>query len=214
MMVASATIAAPVASAGPAVNKCPAAGGVKVLAAESPATIAVTDTRTNTSVDVVVTITGTTFTIAPATGGSNAPHALVTTSWCVKSALKSTDPSPGTTLSGSGPSYNKQGIQQDIGYVTVYTATTGTCYPGGVYGDIAVSEPVGPFSPAAFYPSTDGTCSGPYGYSPNKFAVTSAPERGTAESFCSDFGTVWSTLQAYGYSSVPSDWWLCQTQTY
>lgn len=188
MLLAALLVAAPtslaldVAQAAPASTQCPSTGGTKVLAVDSPSTVTVTDTRTGTPVDVVVTITGTTFAITAPTG---ATYTLETASWCVKSSLTTTDPSAGSGLTGTSPSVNKKGVLQNISYVTVYSVTTTapipTCLDGlqtfGVDSwDIAVGAPNSTGYDAEYRTSTDGSCTGSAStvYDVRIFTVTNA----------------------------------------
>lgn len=82
-----------------------------------PTTVTVTDTRTGDPIDVVVTITGTSFTLA----SGDPDLTLEDASWCLKSATLAHD---GTGTSGVGGSTNKQGRTQDISYLVLYSVTT------------------------------------------------------------------------------------------
>ena len=90
---------------------------VKVESDASPATVDVIDTRTGDLVTVVVTITGTGFTIE----STDPSIELVDASWCVKS---STNTNSGSGTSGSSTSTNNQGVVQNISYVVVYAVTS------------------------------------------------------------------------------------------
>lgn len=82
-----------------------------------PTTVTVTDTRTGDPIDVVVTITGTSFTLASGDPDLNLEDA----SWCLKSATLAHD---GSGTSGVSSSTNKQGRTQDISYLVLYSVTT------------------------------------------------------------------------------------------
>ena len=113
-------VAAVLVSTGPAEGKAEpecAAGGIKVSSTASPATIRVNDTRTNTTVQAVVTITGTRFTIASADTSLSFANA----SWCLKS---STQTQTGAGITGGSNIRNKKGVAQAIGYLVVYGVTS------------------------------------------------------------------------------------------
>ena len=65
------------------------------------------DTTTGDPIEVVVTITGTSFTIEPV----DTSVTLVDASWCVKSSTRTND---GTGTSGQSESFNKKGVRQDL----------------------------------------------------------------------------------------------------
>ena len=122
---------APVAPAMAAQGSAPAAATsqctgyqteVKVSADDSPATVTVTDTTTGNPIDVVVTITGTTFDVTPV----DPAVVLTDASWCVKS---STATNSGSGTSGASTSLNKKGIVQDISYVVLYSVTSEVIAP-------------------------------------------------------------------------------------
>ena len=104
--------------AGPATAKpapgC-AAGGVKVSAGASPTTVSVTDTTTGTGTQVVVTVSGTDFTIDSATG------ALTNASWCLKAGSQTQN---GTGTFGTSAVVNKKGAPQAIALLVVYNVTS------------------------------------------------------------------------------------------
>lgn len=208
LVVATSATAAPVAGAAPATSQC--SSGVKVSAADSPATISVTDTRTDTSVDVVVTVTGTTFAI---TAPTDADYVLATASWCAKSSVKRTDPSPGTGLTGTSPSTNKKGVTQALGYVTVYSVTTaaplGPCYQGDSrWEDFRLTGDLGTPDSGTFYTSYDGTCSGDVFY---QRPVVSGADFDAATDGCfwlPDAQEVEFHLNDH-YSGLPGSWWTC-----
>jgi VCBS repeat-containing protein len=113
-------VAAVLMSNGPAASKAEpgcAAGGVKVSSTDSPASIAVKDTRTNTAIRAVVTIKGADFTIAPT---SSSPD-LANASWCLKASTK-TQTGSGTT--GTSNIRNQKGVPHAIGYLIVYGVTS------------------------------------------------------------------------------------------
>lgn len=87
------------------------APGVKVAASASPATVTVPDGG-GQPVEVIITITGSTFTI---TGDG-----LTDASWCVKSSTKTNS---GTGTSGASTATNKKGVVQAISYVTIYSVS-------------------------------------------------------------------------------------------
>ena len=88
MLAAMTLLGTPAASAGAgATAQCSTVSGVKVSAAESPATISVA-TATGETVEVVVSITGSSFEITEPAGAS---YALSSASWCVKSSTKITE---------------------------------------------------------------------------------------------------------------------------
>lgn len=91
---------------------------VKVESDDSPATVEVVDTNTGDPVTVIVTITGSDFTIESADPSVE----LTDASWCVKS---STNTNSGTGTSGSSTSTNKHGVVQGISYVVIYSVTAG-----------------------------------------------------------------------------------------
>jgi hypothetical protein len=183
---------------------------VKVEAEDSPATISVTDTTTNTAVSVVLTITGSDFAITTPDG---ATYTLSSASWCVKSSLSTTDPSPGTGLTGSSTSVNKKGVVQDIGYVTLYSVTTTpatTCYDStvAVNFDLVLVGLIDTAGNARSVSSTDGSCSG----DPLQIGTfVAAADKAEADAKCQavDRGNAQGALVSFGYNA-PSDYWVCQ----
>ncbi len=105
--------------AGPASAKPPpgcAAGGVKVMAAASPALVTVTDTRTRGDLQVYVYINGTGLLIdAPGT------PVLLDASWCLGAGNKS---QTGTGTVGTSGIQTKKGATQAIGYLVLYDVTS------------------------------------------------------------------------------------------
>jgi hypothetical protein len=203
-------MAVPVANADPATEHCPSDGGVKIEASESPATVTVTDTTTGNPVDVVVTITDSTFEITPAEGDSTFAGAT----WCAKSATKA---SAGTGTTGSSPSTNKHGIPQDIGYVVLYGVSTegpaeSTCYHSDLASyDFELTGPIDAAHNGTVYASTRGQCLGePY----QTVTVVSAPAgQAEADAKCTALGQGTGigplTSEAFQYVNAPSDWWWC-----
>ncbi len=211
MVVALTAFAVPVANAGPGTAaQCPTNGGVKVSAADSPATISVTDTATNSGVSVVVTITGSEFAI---TAPGAATYTLSTASWCVKSALSKTNPSPGDGLTGISPSIKKN-VAQDIGYVLVYSVTTAVTRPcldsPAGYRDLLKTGPINVADNAEFHFSSDGSCAGaPYSV---RVSLVSATDMTAAEASCDALGdATWRPAfnVAELYDGAPSDWYAC-----
>jgi hypothetical protein len=94
--------------------QCASPTGVKVNAGDSPATVIVEDTTMAHPIvaPVLVTITGTTFTVA----STEADVTATVNNWCVKS---STSANFGTGNSGASTATNKKGVVQDIGYVVL-----------------------------------------------------------------------------------------------
>ena len=80
-----------------------AAGGVKVVAGASPATVSVNDTTTSTGVQVVVSITGTTFAVTPVDSGVT----LISATWCLKASTKTQN---GTGTTGTSTITNGKGV--------------------------------------------------------------------------------------------------------
>ncbi len=91
---------------------------VKVLAEDSPATVDVLNSATGELISVIITISGTGFTIEPADPGV----VLTDSEWCIKSSTNTND---GSGTSGESTSTNSSGIVQDISYVVVYSVRTG-----------------------------------------------------------------------------------------
>lgn len=89
----------------------------KVESTSSPGTVTVVDTRTGQPIQVVVTISGTSFTVTPV----DPAVTLVDASWCVKS---STNVNVGKGTTGASTSTNKNGKVQDISYVVLYSVTS------------------------------------------------------------------------------------------
>lgn len=228
LVAASTTVAVPAASAGQAkADQCPTSSagyvGVKVLAAASPATISVTDTRTSTPLSVVVTIdnvsTAKTFTITAPTG---ATYTLASGSWCLKSSLTTASATSGTTLNGTSPSTNKNGTLQNIGYVTVYSVSSGatTCYDDttssfGNYFDLLVTGPVGQYGNAYQTNSFDGSCSGgqrDFDGQTFMYTVVSAMNSDDAVAACAGLSTpsgVWDRVSTIWGAPPSSDLWIC-----
>ena len=102
-------------TAAKASSECPT-GGVKVMAGASPATVTVNDAATGTGVQVVVTITGSSFTIAPVAGTQN------DASWCLKASTRT---QTGIGMSGANTDIlNRIGSPHAIGYLVVYMVST------------------------------------------------------------------------------------------
>lgn len=83
----------------------------------NPTTVSVTDTRTGEMIDVLVTITGSTFSLE----SGDPDLTLEDADWCLKSATLAHD---GTGTSGVSGSTNKKGMVQDISYLVLYSVTT------------------------------------------------------------------------------------------
>jgi hypothetical protein len=202
--------------AGPAAAKASpgcAAGGVKVEAGSSPSTVSVTDTATGSPVSVVVTISGTSFTLA-AGGGA----ALTTASWCVKASTRT---ATGTGTTGTSPSTNKHGVLQDISYVVVYSVTTQSTWPAPQcwapdpalvpnVTDIRYVGPPNTLFNAEAYATTDGSCGGEAQYATT---LIQASDADTAGALCRSTGAVpvgGGAFVAQGWwPSAPSDAWGC-----
>jgi hypothetical protein len=228
LVAASTTMAVPAANAGQAkTDQCPTSSaghvGVKVLAAASPATISVTDTRTSTPLRVVVTIdnvsTAKTFTITAPMG---ATYTLASGSWCLKSSLTTASVTSGTTLTGTSPSTNKNGTLQNISYVTVYSVSSGanTCYDDTTssvanYFDLLVTGPVGQYGNAYQTNSIDGSCSGgPREFDGQTFVYTvvKAMNPDDAAATCAGLSTpsgVWDQVSTIWGAPPSSDLWIC-----
>ncbi|HSF97711.1 MAG TPA: hypothetical protein VLA55_03370 [Ornithinibacter sp.] len=223
MVAASTTMAVPAANAASATSQCPTSNGTvgtKVRAADSPTMISVTDTRTNTTVSVLVTIASglkdKTFTITAPTG---ATYTLVSASWCAKSAT-ATSPSYGTSLTGFVPA-TKKDTAQGISYVTVYSVTTATpatpgttCYDDtdSYTNDLLLTGPLGDYGNAYTTSSGDGTCSGTRVQ--GSLTIVSLPTYDEALAFCAALstpGVLFGQLNLLWDSPSPSsDLWLCQ----
>lgn len=89
----------------------------KVEAGASPATVTVVDSTTGDLVEVLVTISGTTFELTP----TDPEVTLVDGSWCVKASNES---AAGSGTTGASQSTNHKGMVQDISYVAVYGVTS------------------------------------------------------------------------------------------
>lgn len=83
----------------------------------NPTTVSVTDTRTGDLIDVLVTITGASFSLE----SGDADLTLDGAAWCIKSATLAHD---GTGTSGVSGSTNKKGVTQDISYLVLVSVTT------------------------------------------------------------------------------------------
>lgn len=214
MMVAAMTLlGSPAASsAAGATAQCSSADGVKVSAAESPATVPVA-TATGETVEVVVTITGSSFEITEPAGAS---YALSSASWCVKSSTKITEAAPGTGLTGSSPSQNKKGVPQGIGYVIVYDVTAALaapCYEGADlpdvrYPDIRLTGAIGTLDNLSAYETDDGSCGGQV---VELVSVVAAPNESDALSACVvlDANNNGALRLSTFYLDAPPDWWGC-----
>ena len=131
--------------AGPASAKPPpgcASGGVKVMAAASPALVTVNDTRTGEDLQVFVYINGTDLIIdAPGT------PVLVDASWCLGAGNES---QTGTGTVGTSAIQTKKGATQAIGYLVVYDVTSKLLdeYPYPAASAVCASAPlVGTWQP-------------------------------------------------------------------
>jgi hypothetical protein len=206
LVVISLVFAVPTAGAAPASAQCDAqAGSVKVESSASPATVTVTDLLTGDAINVVVTISGPSFTIVPL----NATGPLANAAWCVKSA---TDTNAGTGTSGQSTSVNKHGIVHDIGYVVVYSVSTtpkSVCWrSSGRAVDFKYFGPIDRFGNAENYTTHDGTCSG--SVFTHNITVVSAPNSITAATKCASLGALYPRLHlADIWPAAPSDYWAC-----
>lgn len=212
-VLTTALVAAPGGPANAKVSPGCAGGGVKVQAGGSPATVSVTDTSTGGSVSVVVTISGTSFSLAAGSGS-----ALTSASWCVKASTKT---AAGTGTTGTSPATNKRGVPQDISYVVVYGVTTQASWlapqcwapdPALVPNvtDIRYVGPPNTLFNAEAYATTDGSCGGEELYATT---LIQAPDAITAGSLCRSTGAVpvgGGAFVAQGWwPSAPSDAWGC-----
>jgi hypothetical protein len=206
LVVVSFVFAVPAAGATPASAQCAAqAGSVKVESSASPATVTVTDLLTGDPINVVVTISGPSFTIVPL--NSTAP--LANAAWCVKSA---TETNSGTGTSGQTTSVNKHGVLHDIGYVVVYSVSTtpkAVCWrSSGRAVDFKYFGPIDRFGNAENYTSHDGACSG--SVFTHNITVVSAPNSITAATKCASLGALYPRLHlADIWPAAPSDYWAC-----
>jgi hypothetical protein len=216
----STALVAPAASAGPATAQCPS-GGVKVAADASPAAVSVMDSTTAAPVSVVVTITGPTFEISAATDSATPP---LDATWCVKSSTKTTEPSPGTGLTGHSASTNKKGAPQNIGYVVVYSVATfpviTNCYDStSPYenGDLSLLFPLNTPWNGFVFSSLDGTCEGGIW---QVLSIVTADDSATADAKCAaiadqiEEGATDTTVgrassDPWYWLDAPADWWLC-----
>ena len=180
-MTAATTLAPLAPAVAKATQQCPA-GGVKVQVAQSPASVSVPDTTTGTSVPVLVTLRGPSFTVTATAGAA----ALETARWCVKASTQ-TNSGAGTT--GVSNATNKRGAVHDISYVVLYSVTTAGAWPapqcwGSSYTDQPDLLYVGPENVAS--PATDDTASalcrtlklvplGSGAFSLNRIAYLTAP---------------------------------------
>ena len=115
--LAAPTVAPAVAAAAATDHCVDHTTAAKVNVDDSPATVTVTDTTTGDPIEVVVTITGTTFEVTPV----DPSITLVDASWCVKS---STGTNSGTGTEGASTSTNKKGVVQNISYVVLYSVSS------------------------------------------------------------------------------------------
>jgi hypothetical protein len=219
LVAASMTVAVPIASAGPArTQQCPTSDGsdvgVKVSRSDVPVTVAVTDTRTGSAVDVVVTFTdnGTRFAL---TAPDSETYTVIEASWCVKSATLTTSPLYGTDVVGGTPATNRKGTDQKIGYVTLYSVlTNAACYEADndQFVDLRVTMPLGKFGNATYFESNDGTCTTPL-KEEITWSVVKASTMSEAESACGALetpsGAQTESLRSFGFSTIPADWWGC-----
>jgi len=200
--------AVPTAGAAPATAQCAeSAGSVKVESSASPATVTVTDLLTGNPIDVVVTISGPSFTIIPL----NATAPLANAAWCVKS---STETNAGTGTSGQTTAVNKHGVLHDIGYVVVYSVSTtpkAVCWrSSGRAVDFKYFAPVDRFGNAENYTSHDGTCSG--SVFTHNITVVSAPNSFTAATKCASLGALYQSSRLHLsdiWPAAPTDYWAC-----
>jgi len=95
---------------------------VKVEAEDSPATVMVENTTTGQPIQVVVTITGTGFTVR----ATDPSVVLANAEWCVKSSTRT---NVGTGTTGQSESFNKRGVRQAISYVVIYSVTSQSSSP-------------------------------------------------------------------------------------
>lgn len=209
--LAATTLVAPAAAA-PVTQQCSSTGGVKVSADQSPATISVYDTTTDAPVDVVVTITGSAFTI---TAPNAASYTLDDASWCLKSSIK-TAPATGTGTSGTSGAVNKKGVAQNIGYLMVYDvtteATTVSCYEGinETDPDFRLVGAIGTVNNAVFSMIFDGSCDPLYDFLAG--TVVSAADRTAADMACTNLGAGLSISDwplSDQWQDAQTDWWLC-----
>lgn len=89
----------------------------KVVVDASPAIVTVVDSTTGGPLEVLVTITGTTFTVTPV----DPDVTLDDASWCVKAGTSSTT---GSGASGASGTMNQNGVVQNISYVVLYGVTS------------------------------------------------------------------------------------------
>ena len=181
------------------------AGGVKIKADSSPATVSVTDTTTSTAVQVVVTITGTTFAITPV----DSSLTLTSATWCLKA---STQTQNGTGTTGTRTITNKKGVTQKISYLVVYSLTSdpiGSCWDNtGPAADLTYFGPINTLGNALTVASFDGTCTGdPFG--PPR-TIVRASDEAAAAALCTTLGyTGARDLRDFGYVAAPADFWVC-----
>jgi hypothetical protein len=204
LLTAAALVLVPMLPAA-AVPKC-AAGGVKVSSDASPAAVVVTDTRTGTGVSVLVTMTGTSFAITP----TEADVTLDSASWCVKAGTQTQN---GTGTSGA--------FTKPVGYLVVYTVTTGivdpvgSCWDGqGGFFDFQFNGPIDTVNNGFQTNSQDGTCSG--GQIGGLRTVVQAPDQATAIALCQSVAGLANAANmqnlggpGFGFPAAPADYWSC-----
>ena len=183
-----------------------------VSAGSSPATVEVTDQTTGSPLQVVVTITGAAFSIAPV----DSSVTLTDASWCLK-ASTSTQSGSGTS-GGNATITNKKGVLQDIGYLTVYSVTSQATWPAPQCwgasntgeGDLLYVGPVNTVGDGYLMSSTDGSCTGDR---VTEVPVVQAPDGATAAQICrtSGFGPVGTGAYLWQneYPGAPADAWNC-----
>jgi hypothetical protein len=195
-----------------AVPEC-GAGGVKVNAGESPATVTVNDTTTTgTSVQVIVTITGTRFTVTPV----GSAVTLTSATWCLKASTKTQD---GTGTTGTSAIKNSNNVAQKISYVTIYNVTTGfvsRCLmstPSPQLIDLLITGPANTLDQVEFHQSINGSCSGSHTFNGT---IVTASDQSSALIACDNIGRPGLSIlrpMNFNYPGADADWWLCGTTT-
>lgn len=183
-----------------------AAGGVKIKAGASPATVSVNDTTTGTARQVVVTITGTTFAITPV----DSAVLLDSATWCLKASTETRD---GTGATGISTITNRTGVAQKIGYLVVFGVTSfadpvGTCWDSSVAADLQYIGPINTLGNGYQTGSGGGTCSN--GRHEDRTIVRATDAASAANLCLAISGQLTATpLQAMGYATAPADFYIC-----
>ena len=188
-----------------------AAGGVKIKADASPATVTLNNTTTNIPVQVVVAIAGTTFAITPV----DSSVTLTSASWCLKA---STQTQNGAGATGTSTIANKKGVAQKISFLVVYGVTSssfvdpvGSCWASPIIpsSDLRYDGPINTRANSVQSVPSDANCAGS---TSTQRTVVRAPDVAGARVLCQQltgFSDVINSLNGLGYESAPADFWMC-----